>query len=226
MCRTSSSSLSIERNSFGEICFDLSLPSYPRLALIAVRRKLVIEIPGTTTGYWNARNMPMRARSSGSSSRMFFPLKRTSPLSTVYPGCPISVWDSVDLPDPFGPITAWTSPFEMSSDTPFRICRPSTLACKSLISKSANSVLVLLHDVCAVVGGFGHPRRAVDLDTQEPLVHLLLVETRKTCARRDVLDWAVAVADREPTVPELDHFGHVPVLAGQLGQLADPRLKV
>src|SRR5882762_2785500 len=37
MCRTSSSPLSIERNSLGEICFDLSLPSYPRFALRAVQ---------------------------------------------------------------------------------------------------------------------------------------------------------------------------------------------
>src|SRR5712692_2297639 len=113
----------------------------------------------------------------------------------------------------------------MSSETPFRICRPSTLARRSLISKSANSFLALLHHVRAIVGGFGHPRRALDLGTEEPLVHLLLVEAREACARCDVLDRAVAVADREPPAPELDHLGHVTVLGGQPGQLTDSRFK-
>src|SRR5437016_10933889 len=179
MCSTSSSPFNRPRNSFGVTCFDLSLPSYPRFEFMAVRRKLVIEMPGTTTGYWNARNMPSRARSSGSSSRTFWPLKRTEPPSTVYPGWPISVWDSVDLPEPFGPITACTSPLEMASETPLRICRPSTLARRSLISKSANFLSVLLHYVSAVVRRLSHPRRARHVGAEEPLVHLLLVDARK-----------------------------------------------
>src|SRR5256885_12376512 len=110
------------------------------------------------------------------------------------------VCERVDLPEPFGPITACTSPLEMPSDTPFRICRPSTLARRSLISKSANSLLVLLHHVGAVVSGLGHPRRARHLGAEEPLVHLLLVHARQPGAGRDVLDGAVAVADCEPTL--------------------------
>src|SRR6267143_825749 len=47
------------------------------------------------------------------------------------------VCESVLLPEPFGPITAWTSPRLTESDTPLRISRPSTLTRRSLISKSA-----------------------------------------------------------------------------------------
>src|SRR3712207_8902315 len=41
--------------------------SSSRTELTAVRRKLATETPGTSLGYWNARNMPILARSSGSS---------------------------------------------------------------------------------------------------------------------------------------------------------------
>src|SRR5712692_1941776 len=96
--------------------------------------------------------------------------------------------------------------------TPFRICRPSTLARRSLISKSANfrSLLCLYHLVSAIAVGLGHPGRPRDRLPQQPLVHLLLVQTRKPRPRRNVLDGAVAVPDREPTTTgELDRLGHV-----------------
>ncbi len=35
--------------------------------------------PGISIGYWNARKSPLRARSSGSSPRMFSPSMSTSP---------------------------------------------------------------------------------------------------------------------------------------------------
>ena len=35
--------------------------------------------PGISLGYWNARKIPSRARSSDSFSRMDFPSMRTSP---------------------------------------------------------------------------------------------------------------------------------------------------
>src|SRR5258708_6547476 len=221
MWSTSSSSLSIERNSLGEICFDLSLPSYPRFALMAVRRKLVIEIPGTTTGYWNARKMPRRARASGSIERMFCPLKSTSPPSMEYPGWPMSAYESVDLPDPFGPITACTSPLLMERVTPLRISLPSTLARRSRISKSANSVSLLLHFVCAVGRGLPQPCGPLDRRPQQALVHLLLVLARQRGAAGHVLDRAVAVAEREPTVGQLDDLGPMPVLGRKLFQLTD-----
>src|SRR3954463_6764993 len=119
------------------------------------------------------------------------------------------VWERVDLPEPFGPITAWTSPLPIARETPFRIWRPSTLARRSLISKSANSFLLflcapcvrsaLLHHISAVVRGVGHPRRARHVGSQQPLIHLLLVEARQAGAGGHVLDGAVAMTDREPT---------------------------
>src|SRR5262245_36142932 len=42
-------------------------------------------------------------------------------------------WASVDLPDPFGPMTAWTSPLDTSRSTPRRISLPSTPARSPLI---------------------------------------------------------------------------------------------
>src|SRR5579872_1676189 len=138
----------------------------------------------------------------------------------------MSVCDSVDLPDPFGPITAWTSPLSMLSETPFRIWRPSTLARKSLISKSANFPIALLHLVSAVVRSVGHPGRPRHVGADQALVHLLLGDARQAGAGGDVLDGAVAVTDGEAAVLERDHLGHVAVLGGQPGQLSDPRLKV
>src|SRR2546426_2689163 len=138
----------------------------------------------------------------------------------------MSVCDSVDLPEPFGPITACTSPFAMLSETPFRIWRPSTLARRSLISKSANFLFALLHHVCAVVGGLGHPRRTSHVCPEEPLVHVLLVDARQAGAGGHVLDGAVAVADRGASPARLDHLRPVAVLRGEAGALAGSRCQV
>src|SRR5438552_16265509 len=98
----------------------------------------------------------------------------------------MSVCDSVDLPEPFGPITACTSPFEMPSDTPFRIWRPSTLARRSLISKSAILLFLLLHHVSAVIVRFSHPARARPVGSEKRLIHLLLVDARQLGGGGDV----------------------------------------
>src|SRR5450759_1351604 len=112
----------------------------------------------------------------------------------------MSVCERVDLPDPLGPITACTSPLLMARVTPLRISLPSTLARRSRISKSSNFLSVLLHFICAVACGLGHPGGPVDRHSQETLVHLLLVHAGKPGACGDVLDRAVAVADRQPTL--------------------------
>src|ERR1700682_500665 len=114
----------------------------------------------------------------------------------------------------------------MARVTPFRICLPSTLAFRSLISKSANSPSALLYFISAIVRRFSHPRGPGNRGSQEPFVHLLLVHAGQAGTGGDVLDGAVAVADREPTFRQLDHLGHVTVLGGELGQLADARFKV
>src|SRR5260370_38572679 len=44
--------------------------------------------------------------------------------------------DSVDLPEPFGPMMAWTSPLFTASESPWRISLSSTRTCKSLTSSN------------------------------------------------------------------------------------------
>src|SRR3954451_1014648 len=46
-------------------------------------------------------------------------------------------WLRVDLPDPFGPITAWTSPDRTVRSMPFRISLPATPARRPVIFSSA-----------------------------------------------------------------------------------------
>src|SRR5690242_18106358 len=45
---------------------------------------------------------------------------------------------SVDLPEPLGPISAWTLPFSTSRSRPRRISLSSALTCRLRISSSAN----------------------------------------------------------------------------------------
>src|SRR5215475_5801682 len=47
--------------------------------------------------------------------------------------------DNVDLPEPFGPMIACTSPLFTVSDSPWRISRSSTRTCKSLTSSNGIS---------------------------------------------------------------------------------------
>src|SRR5437867_2715516 len=116
-------------------------------ALYAVRRKFTTETPGTSTGYCMARNRPRWARWSGRRARMFSPLNRTSPDVTWYPGRPISTFARVDLPDPFGPISAWVCPCFTTRSIPLRISLPSTEACSPRISSVAvaTAVSVIRH---------------------------------------------------------------------------------
>ena len=58
----------------------------PSIAVLAVRKKLVIATPGTSTGYCIARNKPACARSSGVIGKISTPSSRTSPESTSYLG--------------------------------------------------------------------------------------------------------------------------------------------
>src|SRR5258708_17905754 len=78
--------------------------------------------------------------------------------------------------------------------TPLRIWRPSRLAFRSRISKSANSRVLLLHFISAVIAVLGHPRGACDLGPEESLSHLLLVQAGEAPAARHVLDGADTVA--------------------------------
>ena len=68
------------------------------------------DTPGMACGYWKARNIPALARSSLGHSVMSSPLNVIVPAVIWYSGEPISVLPSVLLPDPLGPMMAWTSP--------------------------------------------------------------------------------------------------------------------
>src|SRR5215510_9494792 len=63
----------------------------------------------------------------------------TSPEITWYCGCPASTFAKVDLPEPFGPMMAWTSPLLTFRLMPFKISLPSTEAVRLRISNIHNS---------------------------------------------------------------------------------------
>src|SRR5215468_787638 len=109
-------------------------PRWRRTTLTADFRKLAFETPGISTGYWKARKTPSRARSSGESASRSRPSKRTLPRVTSTPGRPASTFESVLLPEPFGPMTACTSPARRERSIPRRIATPPALACRSSIS--------------------------------------------------------------------------------------------
>src|SRR3982074_238595 len=114
----------------------------------------------------------------------------------------------------------------MARGTPSTVSLPSTLALRSLLSKSATFPSAFLDFIRPVVCRLGHPGGPSDGRSQEPFVHLLLVQARKPGAGGHVLDRAVAVKDPPPTIRQVHHLGHVTVLGGRLGELADARLKV
>src|SRR5947207_10385390 len=94
-------------------------------------------MPRISTGYWNARNTPSRARSSGSSSNRSLPAYCTDPPRTSYAGWPASTCASVLLPEPFGPMIACTSPSRSVRSTPLRISLPATATRSPLTSSNA-----------------------------------------------------------------------------------------
>src|SRR6266850_7568847 len=94
-------------------------------------------MPRISTGYWNARKTPARARSSGFMSSKSLPSYAAVPASTVYAGCPASTCASVLLPEPFGPMIACTSPSRIVRSTPLRISLPATATRRPFTSSSA-----------------------------------------------------------------------------------------
>src|SRR5215212_5887828 len=103
---------------------------------MTVRRYFVTVTPGTETGYWKAMKRPIRARSSGSASVMSSPPKWIVPSVTSRLGWPITTLARVDLPDPLGPMSAWTSPSRTVRSTPLRICLSPARAWRFRISSS------------------------------------------------------------------------------------------
>src|SRR6266700_7341634 len=91
-------------------------------------------MPRISTGYWNARKTPARARSSGFMSSKSLPSYFAVPPSTAYAGWPARACASVLLPEPFGPMIACTSPSRIVRSTPFRISLPATATRSPLTS--------------------------------------------------------------------------------------------
>ena len=57
----------------------VTVTNFLRQAINAVRRKFMVATPGISTGYWNARNTPLAARSSGAICKRSSPLNKTCP---------------------------------------------------------------------------------------------------------------------------------------------------
>ncbi len=64
------------------------------------------------------------------------------PSVTSYTGLPIRTFDSVDFPEPLGPIIAWTSPGLISKLIPFKIGVSSTFACKFVIFNISTMLII------------------------------------------------------------------------------------
>ncbi len=108
-------------------------PRYLRISLTAVFKKLMVVTPGISTGYWKARKMPSAARSSGARSSKSLPSKSTLPLVISYSSRPANTEARVLLPEPLGPMMAWTSPGFTVKSIPRNISLPSMEAYKSLM---------------------------------------------------------------------------------------------
>ena len=103
--------------------------------------KLAMLTPGISTGYWNPRNIPARARSSIFISNRFFPSYSAVPAVTSKRGLPAITEANVLLPEPFGPMMACTSPAFTVKSMPRSISLPSIEAWRPL---TVNMFFILL----------------------------------------------------------------------------------
>ena len=120
----------------------------PETACFAVRIMFSTEMPGISSGVWNERKSPLRARSNVLSCVMSSPSNAMLPAVTSYFGWPMMTFMSVDLPEPFGPRMTCTSPLPTVSESPLRISLPSTPAWRPLISKRFSFMLKLSFYLC------------------------------------------------------------------------------
>src|SRR5216683_4787023 len=87
-------------------------------------------------------------------------------------------WLSVDLPEPFGPMMACTSPLFTVSESPWRISRSSTRTCRSLTSSSGITFFRFFLVLTSAKGAF----RRTGADTNP------LFSSFETAAARPPLD--------------------------------------
>src|SRR4029450_10152131 len=71
----------------------------------------------------------------------------------------MSTWASVDLPEPLGPMTAWTSPDRTVRSMPRRISLPATPARRPVISSTWAPLLAL---DTSLIGQHHHDLAVVD----------------------------------------------------------------
>src|SRR5262245_43618193 len=153
-----------------------SRPRWVRISLSADFRNCALLTPGISTGYWKARQTPARARASGGRSSRLRPSYSTSPAVTVYAGCPAKTWANVLLPDPFGPITACTSPARTSRSTPRRISRPSTPAWRFRMLSITSAGLICSTSAHAAFEAHAQEPRRLDRELHREVLEDFLAE--------------------------------------------------
>src|SRR3954453_6450780 len=129
-----------------------TLRSMPLRADNAWRRNWITDTPAISCGYWNARNIPALARTSGDQSVMSSPWKKTLPLGTSYSREANNVLARLLLAQPLGPMMACASPALTVRDNPRRISPGFSfgadslgagLACRSSMRKSSLPAVVM-----------------------------------------------------------------------------------
>src|SRR5688572_7556844 len=119
---------------------------------------------------------------------------------------------SVDLPDPFGPISAWISPFETSRSSPLRISFSPARTYRFLISRSGNSCGLLVGKLDEL-GERRLLKRLQDaaLDARPQQLRRASVSVVDLVRARHVPGGLAAEAVHRGDRPleRLDHLGHV-----------------
>src|SRR6267154_574813 len=111
-------------------------------------------------------------------------------------------WESVDLPEPFGPMMACTWPLLTVSESPWRISRSSTRTCRFLTSSNG------IHSILASVSQLKTPfasevlayRSHLDAERLHPIGHLGHLGTNSA----EVLQDQIVDLDHQPTLPSSD----------------------
>src|SRR5216684_4824563 len=110
-------------------------------------------------------------------------------------------WDSVDLPEPFGPMMACTSPRFTVSESAWRISRSSTRTCRFLTSSSGiHSVLNLFDQFEALLDARRH-MLAYRRHFNSHRLHLIHELTDLPTNRAQLFQHEIFRLDHQPTLP-------------------------
>src|SRR5215218_1154466 len=117
------------------------------------------------------------------------PLNVTLRPVTLYRGRPARAYAWVDLPEPLGPIRAWTLPASTVRSTPRRICLSSTSTWRSSITRVVSGISLLrIHS--QVLGQLGPVVGQVD-------EHVLALDPHREDPHRAQGRWAVGLAGEQ-----------------------------